>query len=102
MNSTDRKLTALFAAAPATGHDIAYALSLKGYTQRDVADRCDVAYQTVHEVIFSKGTSYNVASTISALLGVPMNRLWPDGRYSKPPRSPRVPAAKAACRRAVA
>lgn len=86
MHDTDRKVLALLSCGPATGHDIAYALNLKGYSQRQVAAECDVSFQLVHEVIYSKSTSFNVASKIAALLGQPLNRLWPDGRYDRPGR----------------
>lgn len=86
MNHTDRKVHTLLLCGPVTGHDIAYALTLKGYTQREVADQIGVSFQLVHDVIYAKNTSYNVASTIAALLSQPLNRLWPDGRYDRAPR----------------
>lgn len=83
MDDTDRKIRALMAFSPVTGHEIAYALTLKGYSQRHVARECGVSYQLVHDVIYSKNTSFNVASRIAAILSQPLNRLWPDGRYDR-------------------
>lgn len=92
MDHIDTKIQALISAGPVTGDDIAYALALKGYSQARVARECGVKPPVVCTVIHGSDTSYNVASYIAALLNQPMNRLWPDGRYSRAPRERRVAA----------
>lgn len=87
MNHTDQKLRALFAAGPVTGHEIAYALTLKGYSQTRVAELCGVTRGMVYQVLFRDERSHNVASKIAEILGQPLNRLWADGRYDRPPRA---------------
>lgn len=92
MDHIERKIHTLISSGPVTGTDIAYALSLKGYSQAQVARECGVQPPVVCNVIHGSDTSYNVASYIAALLNQPMNRLWPDGRYSRAPRERRVAA----------
>lgn len=64
--------------------DIIAALTKAGHPATEVANDLEVDRSTVSLVIHSKGTSYNVASYISVVTGVPLNKLWPDGRYDKP------------------
>ena len=67
-----------------TAGDIQYALYLKGVSQTDVARQADVTRGTVSLVVKGERTSFNIASVISNLLNIPLNRIWTDGRYSKP------------------
>lgn len=64
--------------------DIIAALIKAGHPPRQLADEMDVTPTTISQVIHSKQSSYNVASKISAVTGIPLNKLWPCGRYSKP------------------
>jgi lambda repressor-like predicted transcriptional regulator len=41
---------------------------------------------SVSQVLREQITSYNIASHVAAVTGVPLNRLFPSGRYAKPPR----------------
>ena len=61
-----------------------YALSLAGYTQAQLAREADVTPAAVNRVIHNTLDSYNIASCIAVALSVPLSKLWPDGRYSKP------------------
>lgn len=83
---TQRKLHAIFNGSPVCTEDRIYALSLSGKTQQDVATACGVSGAAVRMTLCDKLYSYNVASGLSAMTGLPLNKLWPDGRYSKPPR----------------
>lgn len=51
-----------------------------------VAERLAVSRSVVSGVIHGTTTSYNVASYISSVTNIHLRRLWPDGRYNKPPR----------------
>jgi lambda repressor-like predicted transcriptional regulator len=66
--------------------DIIAALHKAGYPPARVADELGVSRALVSQVIHSSGTSYNVASFIASVTSLPLTRLWPDGRYSEPPR----------------
>ncbi len=64
--------------------DIICALTKAGYSQQKIATQLKVDRTLVNNVIHRRLTSYNVASYISAITDLPMSRMWPDGRYSKP------------------
>lgn len=64
--------------------DIICALSKAGYTQKQIALELGVHPSLPGAVIHDKATSYNCASYISAITQIPLNKLWPDGRYAQP------------------
>lgn len=64
--------------------DIIAALTKAGHPATKVADDLDVNRSTVSNIIHGNGTSYNIASYISVVTSIPLNKLWPDGRYSEP------------------
>lgn len=66
--------------------DIICALSKAGYTQTRVAKDLDVKPHLICDVIKGRSTSYNVASYLSVLTNIPLNRMFSDGRYNRPPR----------------
>jgi lambda repressor-like predicted transcriptional regulator len=61
--------------------DIIAALHKAEHPPVKVAETLDVARSTVSMVIHGNTTSFNIASHISTVTGIPLNRLWPDGRY---------------------
>ncbi len=71
--------------------DIIAALTKAGYSQTGVAEKLGVSQPTVSGVIRGDDTSYDVATFIAAVTDIPMNRMWPDGRYSKPDNVGRKP-----------
>lgn len=73
--------------------DIIAALVKAGHPPCKVADDLSVTRTTVSQIIHSKQTSYNVASHISAVTKIPLSKLWPCGRYSKPHARRKVVAA---------
>lgn len=77
---------------PVTANDIKYAMSLAGLTQTAIANKANVSKQTVGHIISGYRTSFNVASIISAELGVSLRKIWPDGRYNKTPKKTREAA----------
>lgn len=66
--------------------DIIAALTKKGYTASSVARELEVDPSMVTRVIHGKKNSYNIATYIASVTSVPLRRLWPDGRYSTPPK----------------
>lgn len=66
--------------------DIIAALHKSNHPPAKVASDLNVRRSTVSMVIHGNTTSYNIASYISAVTRIPLNRLWPDGRYRQPPR----------------
>ena len=71
--------------------DIIAALNKAGYSQTRIAAHLRIAQPTVGNVIRGIDTSYDVATFISSVTNIPMNRMWPDGRYDKPHNVGRVP-----------
>ena len=72
--------------------DIIAALHKAGRPPAKVAESLEVQPSTVSMVIHGDRTSYNIASYISVVTGIPLNKLWPDGRYTKPPKQRRAAA----------
>lgn len=70
-------------------YDIIHALHRAGLSPSKVADALAVPRSVVSEVVRGTSTSYNVASYIASVTSIPLNRLFPDGRYSQPPKSKR-------------
>lgn len=66
--------------------DIIAALHKAGHPPSKVADDLEVSRPAVSQVIHSKDRSYNIATHIAAVTHIPLNRLWPDGRYNKGPK----------------
>lgn len=60
-----------------TAAQIKIILISKGYTQRDIADQCDVAPSAVSMVVNSRGRSRKIENRIASLTGVPLAELWP-------------------------
>jgi DNA-binding XRE family transcriptional regulator len=93
MNSTTRlqKLHLLFdGRRQPTPADRAWALAECGVTQRQIAAELDVSKVTVHQVLFDKATSYNIASAIAERTGLTLKRLWPCGKYALSPAERRA------------
>lgn len=70
--------------------DINAALYKAGSSPNQIATQERTQSSFVSRVIRDQASSYRIASAISAATGIPLNRLWPDGRYNTPPR--RVPS----------
>lgn len=73
--------------------DINATLYKRGTSPTQVARELDVCPDFVSRVIRAKATSYNVATALSVATGIPLSRLFPDGRYNKPPRTNRQRAS---------
>lgn len=82
-DTTEIKIRALLDTGDLNGNDIAYLLSLKGYSQGALAKELGLALSTVHEVINNRQRSFNVATRIAAILNTTTERLWP-GYYTQP------------------
>jgi lambda repressor-like predicted transcriptional regulator len=41
---------------------------------------------SVSQVLREEIASYNIASHVSAITGIPLSQLFPSGRYNKPPK----------------
>lgn len=67
--------------------DINAALYKAGTSPSQIANALDTQPSFVSRVIRGESTSYNVASLIAARTGIPLSRLWPDGRYNRPPKA---------------
>ena len=65
--------------------DINAAMIKAGWRTQKVADELGVKHSSVSQVVHSVYTSYNIASFISAKTGIPLNKLWPCGKYNQPP-----------------
>ncbi|HFE31890.1 MAG TPA: hypothetical protein ENJ17_01115 [Gammaproteobacteria bacterium] len=74
-------------------YDIIAALQKAGYSQTRLAEQMGVYKTAINNVIHGRGTSHDIATTIATITKIPMNRMWPDGRYNKPPRPLRRKAA---------
>lgn len=74
-------------------YDIIHALHRAGLSPSKVADALAVPRSVVSEVVRGTSTSYNVASYIASVTSIPLNRLFPDGRYNKPPKGKCAAAA---------
>ncbi len=64
--------------------DINAALIKSGWPPSKVARHLNVSTASVTTVTHGKISSYNIASFISSVTNIPLNTLWPCGRYSKP------------------
>lgn len=73
--------------------DINAALYKAGSSPGQVAEELDVRHNAVSQTIRGQIASYNIASHIAAITSIPLNRLFPDGRYSQPPKRNRRSAA---------
>lgn len=96
MNHTDKIISLLFEKAIIDSKDINYALHLKGIAPYQVAKECNASPEMIYMTISGNTTSYNIATFISSSLNVPLKKLWPDGRYNRPPRRGRPAKRKAA------
>ncbi|HEY9200754.1 MAG TPA: hypothetical protein VIQ81_04070 [Gammaproteobacteria bacterium] len=73
--------------------DINAALYKAGSSPGQAAKALGVQHNAVSQTIRGQIASYNIASHIAAVTNIPLNRLFPDGRYSQPPRRGRRSAA---------
>lgn len=71
---------------------IKIALIASGYTQRDIADQCDVQPTTVGAVIHGRSRSRKIENRIASLTGLPLAELWPawHGKDAQRRRRPRM------------
>lgn len=81
-STTQTKIERLFASSHVTRQDRLYALHLKGWSQRQLADDLGLTKATVSVVMSGKATSQRVVMRLSEITGVPVNTLYPDGRYA--------------------
>lgn len=72
--------------------DINASIYKAGWTQVSIAKHLGISSEAVTQTISSAASSYNVASFISSITGIPLNKLWPDGRYANPPKRTRSAA----------
>ena len=57
--------------------EIQASLKLKGHSQKDVADACEVRPSAVSAVINGRGRSRQVEEHIAGILRLPLGRIWP-------------------------
>ena len=62
-------------------HDITASIKKSGYTLTNVAEETKVSVPTVCRVIQGGAASYNIASFIAFITGLPIDQLWPNGNY---------------------
>jgi len=85
-HSTRAKLLKIFdGKTPVTGADRAWALSMVGSSQAQIAEALGISGPPVNQVIHDRIASYNIASKIAEVTGLSLNRLWPCGKYAVPP-----------------
>lgn len=63
--------------------DIIAALIKAGHPPVKVAGDLKVSRSTVSQIIRGTGTSRRIAKHISKKTRIPLNQLWPDGRYGR-------------------
>ncbi|MCC7413331.1 MAG: helix-turn-helix transcriptional regulator [Gammaproteobacteria bacterium] len=92
MNDSERRrrLHSIFDGRPVTGNDRAYALQVCGYSQTELATLLGIRPQSINDALFDRVTSYNIASKLAEITHIPLQRLWPCGRYNSPPRRQRA------------
>lgn len=66
--------------------DIIASLIKCGHPPSKVASDLHKSRSMISMVIRGHRSSYDIASYIGAVTNIPLKRLWPDGRYNKPPR----------------
>ena len=64
--------------------DIAAALKKKGKTQKAVAKELGLSHVSVAAVIRGRSHSYKVANYISAIIGFPLDVIWPNSYHYLP------------------
>lgn len=64
--------------------DINAAMIKAGWPPLKTAKHLGVASPAVSQITRGTATSYNIATFISVKTSIPLNTLWPDGRYAKP------------------
>ena len=74
--------------------DINAAIIKAGSSCTKIAEEIGVGQSTVSLVIHNQCTSYNIATSIAAKTGIPLNKLWPCGKYAQPPIRGRNKRAK--------
>lgn len=74
--------------------DINAALYKAGSSPSQIAAHEQTQASFVSRVIRGSDSSYRIATQIAAVTGIPMNRLWPDGRYDRPPVAATVRAGR--------
>lgn len=74
--------------------DINAAVYKAGYSPSKIARELGLKQTNpVSNTIRGNITSYNIATFLSAVTNIPLNRMFPDGRYSQPPRRNQKSAA---------
>lgn len=74
--------------------DINAAVYKAGYSPSKIARELGLSQTNpVSNTIRGKITSYNIATFLSAITNIPLNRMFPDGRYSQPPKGNQKSAA---------
>lgn len=89
-HSTREKLYRIFDGSPVSGADRCWALVVAGVSQAELAEKLGVSRPAISQVLHDKDISYNVATTVAEATGLPLKRLWPDGRYNKSPAERRA------------
>ena len=64
--------------------DIHCALIKAGKPAVQIGRDLGLGRASVSSVIRGTGTSYRIACAISEATNIPLNKLWPDGRYNNP------------------
>lgn len=75
--------------------DINAALYKAGSSPGQIAAHENTQPSFVSRVIRGQDTSYRIASYLSVVTGIPLSRLFPDGRYDTPPAARREKAKSA-------
>ncbi len=68
-------------------YDITHALYKAGSTVKQIAADLGVNQSAVSMVIHGNTKSFNIASRISVVTGIPVNKLWPNGAYDYKPHN---------------
>lgn len=80
-DSTRDKLKLIFSGKAVTPTDRIWALSVAGFTQKDIADMLGIKLPSVNAVIHDIDKSINVATKVAEVTGLSLKCLWPCGRY---------------------
>lgn len=63
--------------------DIYAAMVKAGHPPSKVADDLGVRRSAISQIIRRQATSHKIAYRIAEVTGLPLNKLFPDGRYAK-------------------
>ena len=62
-------------------YDIIAEIKKSGYTLTKISKETGTTPTAVSQVVQGNMTSYNIASFIAIVTGIPIDELWPDGNY---------------------